>query len=135
MSDAGRAMERYIEAMNSGAIETMAEYIADTFHQTFYGLPEVTGVAGAQAYVTMLRAAYSELCQSIDDLLVDGDKVAMRATLRGVHTGAIRDIPASGNRIEMPYLCIAHVRNGKVERAWIALDKLEYLRQLGVGGG
>ena len=108
MSDAGRAMARYSEAMNSGAIETMGEYIADTFHQTFSGIPEVTGV---------------------------GDKVAMRGTLRGVHTGAIRDIPASGNRIEMPYLCIAHVRNGKVERAWIALDKLEYLRQLGVGGG
>ncbi len=132
MSDARRAMERYIEAMNSGAIETMGEYIADTFNQTFYGFPEVVGVSGARAYVTMLRAAYSELHQSIDEMLVDGDKVAMRGTLRGVHTGAIRGIPPSGNRIEMPYLCIAHVRNGQVERAWIALDKLEYLRQLGV---
>ncbi len=132
MSDARRAMERYIEAMNSGAIEMMGEYIADTYQQTFYGFPDVNGVAGAQAYVTMLRSAYSEMHQSIDDILVDGDKVAMHATLRGVHTGAIRGIPASGNRIEMPYLCIAHVRNGKVERAWVALDKLEYLRQLGV---
>jgi predicted ester cyclase len=80
----------------------------------------------------MLRTAFPDLEQTIDDIVATDDKVAFRATLRGTHLGALRTIAATGKRIEMPYHVFAEVVDGKLSRAWVVLDKFDYLQQLGV---
>lgn len=132
MSKAKIAAERYIQAMNSGKLDDLAEFVAPDFQQIMYGFPEVNGLDGARGYITMLRSAYPDLQQSIDDIVADDEKAAFRGTLRGTHLGALRTIPPSGNQIDLSYLTISHVANGKLTRIWIALDKLDYLQQLGV---
>jgi predicted ester cyclase len=131
MSDNPNAIERYVAVMNDGSTEQLAAIVTDDFQQLLYGFPTAHGVAGARDYVTMLRTAFPDLQQSIDDMVVSADKIAMRGTLRGTHQGELRQIPPSGNRIDMPYLAIAHLTDGKLSHIWIALDKLEYLQQLG----
>ncbi|MEZ4864208.1 MAG: ester cyclase [Caldilineaceae bacterium] len=132
MSTAKTAAERYINAMNTGTLDDLAEFVAPDFEQIFYGFPTVQGLEGANAYITMLRAAYPDLVQTIDDLVADGNKVAFHGTLRGTQLGPLRTVAPSGNQIELPYLALAHTVAGKLTRIWIAADKLDYLQQLGV---
>lgn len=131
MSNGRKLMERYLGAMNDGNVDDMEEYLAADYKQIIYGLPEVNGIEEAKGYVSTLRSALSNLNQTIDDVMESGDKIAMRATIRGVHTGELRGIPPSGNQIEMPYVAFAYVVDGKVSRLYIALDKFGYLQQLG----
>lgn len=132
MSKTSTAAERFINAMNTGNLEEMEEFIAPDFHQVMYGFPDLIGLDGAKGYVTMLRSAFPDLEQTIDDIVATDDKIAFRATLRGTHTGALRTIAPTGNRIEMPYHVFAEVVDGKLTRTWVVLDKMEYLQQLGV---
>jgi ketosteroid isomerase-like protein len=56
-------------------------------------------------------------------------------TLAGTPTGTFRspqgDIPATGNRIQLRYASVRHIRDGKVASEHLYFDQLEFLQQLG----
>lgn len=49
--------------------------------------------------VTDYRAAFPDLRTTLEDVLVDGDRVAVRGTDRGTHRGDFMGFPASGREV------------------------------------
>jgi predicted ester cyclase len=83
--------------------------------------------------VTMLRAAFPDWHFAVDDALAADDKVIIRATLSGVHTGApYRGKPASGRAVTFSGIDILRVIDGKVVQIWAEYDYLVLLQQLGM---
>ena len=78
------------------------------------------------------REALPDLRLSADDVIVAGDKIVIRSVAHAVHTGPYLGIPATGKRIERPYINIFRVENDKVVEEWSLGDDLGVLRQLGV---
>ena len=75
----------------------------------------------------------------IDDIIAEGDKVAVRMTVSGTHTGPIRDIPPTGKRISVDYVHWFRLADGKVAELWAVRDDLNeadlrgaVLRQVGL---
>ena len=69
---------------------------------------------------------------SIEDIFAEEDKVALRAIVRGIHTGDILGIPASGNKIEWGQILIFRVENGKIVEMWEDYDAVGLMQQLGM---
>jgi predicted ester cyclase len=81
--------------------------------------------------------AYSEVAFPryelvIQDMVAEGDKVAVRATLRATHQGVLMGIPPTGKHIEVPAIIIYRVDGGKIVQHWMNVDNLGLLQQLGV---
>jgi steroid delta-isomerase-like uncharacterized protein len=125
-------VEKWIKAYNEGDLEAFDEIISADFEQKIYGLPDVNGLEGYKEYISMIHTAYPDIETTIDDMVVGDHKVAILATARGTHEGPLRGIPASGNKVEISYIGIFHIENGKIAKSWAALDKYDYLQQLGV---
>lgn len=78
----------------------------------------------------VLYAAFPDMHSSIDDILVDGDKVAVRATSTGTHDAEWMGVPATGRHIAFEYAEFYRVADGKVTEYWCLPDMGGLMRQL-----
>lgn len=69
-------------------------------------------------FQNILRPALSNLAVTIHDQIAEGDKVTTRKTLRGVHTGALLGVPATGREVAISVIDIVRVRDGKYAEHW-----------------
>ena len=90
-----------------------------------------SGIKGALALLQSYATPFPDFHLAIDDLLAEGDKVTIRWTFTGTHSGPL----TVGKRVKVPN-CIAiyRVTDGKISEGTMAWNKYELLRQLGVVG-
>ena len=73
------------------------------------------------------------------NLVAQGDFVVGEFTGRGTHTGTLKgptgEIPATGRRVEMSFVEVYRLRNGKISEGRIYFDTGTMLAQLGISPG
>ena len=74
----------------------------------------------------------SDVHYDIEDIIAEGDKVAVRMTQSGTHTGTVRDIPPTGKRFSVDYVQRFRVADGKIAEMWAVRDYLSRMQQLGL---
>jgi len=86
--------------------------------------------------IKAFRAGAPDLHVTIDDMIAEGDKVALRWTTRGTERGSVRTplgvTPATERAIDIPGINIFRVVNGKIAEEWIVWDTLGWAQQLGL---
>ena len=78
----------------------------------------------------MVRPAFPDFTNSVEELIAEGDKVAACLTYRGTHLGEIYDIEGTGRQIRYIGTAIFVFRDGLISNAWVLGDRLELLKQL-----
>jgi len=69
--------------------------------------------------------------QEIQQLIADGDIVAVRVRYSGTQTGPMGPFPPSGRKVAIPFLGFLRLENGKIAEIWVEWDNLAALTQLG----
>jgi len=95
------------------------------------GTAEHRGVGPFRIFYDNLRTALPDLHVTVDDILAEGDKVAVRLTAIGTHKQEAMGLRATGRRVTIPAIVIVRVANGKVAQAWNSIDHLGLLKQIG----
>ena len=126
---------RYIEELNKGkaaALAAMDElYAADlVFHGG--GGEETRGIENYKQFVSEFFKAFPDLHWTIDDILVEGDKVVARFTLTGTHKGEFMGIPRTNRKVTMWVISIDRIVGGKFVEEWERMDTLGFVQQLGL---
>jgi len=66
----------------------------------------------------------------IFDMVAEGDKVATRGKTTMVHRGEFQGIPATGKSIELHWLDIMRIENGRNAEEWLSMDLMGLMQQL-----
>ena len=82
-------------------------------------------------YLVTWRAAFPDLQITVEDLLAEGDRVAVRLTVRGTHRGAFLGLPPTGRRVAVGGMELYRLAAGRIVERWAVVDTLALLRQLG----
>jgi steroid delta-isomerase-like uncharacterized protein len=99
----------------------------------FYGwAPEPLDADGHREFMSALLTAFPDSKFLIDDVIADGDKVAVRHRLQGTHQAELQGIPATGRQVEVAGIVIFRVENGRIAEAWLNADIMGMMQQLGV---
>jgi predicted ester cyclase len=126
---ARRLYEEVISAGNWATADELLEVnLADYSNPP--GWPE--GREGAKQNIGYIRSAFSGWNFTIEDLIAEGDKVVLRGTLRGRHTGEFFGIFPTSKAVEISGMHILTIKDGKVTEHWANNDDLKLMRQLGV---
>ena len=88
------------------------------------------GLEGAKQLID-LWSAFSERKLTIEDSIAEGDKVAVRFSITGKHTGEMMGIAPTGKTIHIIGTGIFRVVDGKTTDNWVNFDALGLLQQLG----
>jgi predicted ester cyclase len=90
------------------------------------------GPEGFKNYVTTFTTAFPDLHLTIDDMVAEGDKVAMRLTARGTHKGDFMGIAPTGKQFTASGIVIQRIAGNKMAEGWLVNDVLGIMQQLGV---
>ena len=86
---------------------------------------------GFKQSISTFRTIFPDLHLTVEDVIAEGDKVAMRGTGRGTQKAAWGDIPATGKLVTYSWINISRLANGKIVELWAMPDALGILQQLG----
>jgi steroid delta-isomerase-like uncharacterized protein len=90
-------------------------------------------IVGPREYgdtVADYRAAFPDHHTTLEDVLVDGDRVVIRGTDRGTHRGDFMGFPASGHEVTTTWIEIFRMENGKAAEGWLESDLATLRSQL-----
>jgi predicted ester cyclase len=118
------------QVWNRGRVEQASAFLAPTFvsHNGF-GVQ----IVGPQEYgqsVRGLRAAFPDFHTTIEDVIVEGDRVAVRGTDRGTHAAEFLGHPATGRQTVNTWIEIFRLQDGKAVEGWVEADTRRFEEQL-----
>jgi steroid delta-isomerase-like uncharacterized protein len=113
-------MHRLVEELNHGNLAIIDEVFSPTFvlHDAHH--PHwPRGLEGARQMVTVMRTAAPDLQLTVEDMVAEGDKVVVRWTFRGTHTGAsVSGTPPTGKPLTALAIGIYRFVDGKIAEDW-----------------
>jgi steroid delta-isomerase-like uncharacterized protein len=134
MSETNKAISRRAieECFNQGNLAAVDEVFSADFVDNAAppGLP--AGPEGFKQLVTMYRTAFPDVQINIEDIVAEGDRVALRWTAKGTHLGELMGIPATGKPVTVTGIDIDRIAGGKIAEHWGAFDQLGMMQQIGV---
>jgi predicted ester cyclase len=91
---------------------------------------KVQGLDGFKDYVKMIRSAFPDFYNTIEELIAEDDKVVARLTYSGTHEGEICGIAPTGRRVSYSGMAIFRLTDNKILSGWILSDTLSLIKQL-----
>jgi steroid delta-isomerase-like uncharacterized protein len=126
---------RFLEEMNKGEAAAMA--VADKSLATNFVFHSATGedirgLKDFKQHTSEIYRAFPDFHFTVDDIVVEGDKVVTRWTLTGTHKGEFMGIPPTNKKVKVWAITIDRIAGGKFVEEWERLDTLGFMQQLGV---
>ncbi len=127
------AARRYNEEVwGKGNLDVIDEVFADNYRYLNPPPQMRPTKEGFKEWVRYFRSAFNVLGTTVDDIVADGDKVAVRWTTRIRHGGEAFGIPATNKETTLSRIHILRFENGKVVEEWAEADRLGMMQRLGV---
>jgi len=76
--------------------------------------------------------AFPDMHVTIDDMVAEGDKVAMRVTMTGTHKGEFMGVPPTNKKVTFSLIAIDRFAGGKIVENHGEYNALDVMRQLGL---
>ena len=124
----------FYEPFNTGDTSVYDTILAEDWVDTPLGPGQQPGRAGFPPVIAMFRAIFPDLQVTPEDVIVSGNKAAVRSTIRATHEGELFGIPGTGRQIEFMAIDIHEVANGQIVHTWHVEDFLSVLFQIGAFG-
>jgi steroid delta-isomerase-like uncharacterized protein len=119
------------QGMNRRDLDVFDELLAPNYVNHDLPAP-VPGPAGMKQVLTMFTEAFPDMQITLADVLAEGDKVVTRGSWTGTHKGPFMGIPATGKPVDVKFIDMWRVENGKAVENWVQMDMLGLMQQLGV---
>jgi steroid delta-isomerase-like uncharacterized protein len=81
-------------------------------------------------HIAEVEAAFPEYELVPEQLVAEGDLVAMRGTFRGRHAGSFAGIPATGRVVSASLMIFYRIAEGRIAEHWLQLDGAALVAQL-----
>jgi steroid delta-isomerase-like uncharacterized protein len=126
-----RIMERFTsEFLTTGDAALAEEFLSPDIVLHFAGQQQ----RGRDTYLAVVAAngdTFEDLVWTVEEMVADGDAVAVRYTMTGTHRGDFAGIPPTGNAVVAQSMAFYRLADGQIVEERAQLDMLGILQQLG----
>ena len=122
-----------VEAINGRDLGALDGLIAADLRRHSAATPEVE-VRSLDDFKTFLQADFASFPDSrvtVNRIMSEDDMVALHATYAATQEGPMGPFPATGKRMEVPFIGMLRIADGKIAEMWVEWDNLAGLTQLG----
>jgi len=120
----------FTEIFNQGKFEAANEIYAPDFVN--HGQTRDIGLKEDQDAAREWRQAIPDLVMTVDQILAEGDLVAVLWSGKRTNSSTSNGLPATGKDIHARGITIWRVADGKLKEEWSAFDELRLRQQLGL---
>jgi steroid delta-isomerase-like uncharacterized protein len=119
------------EAATEGNLDILDTLLARDFVDHGVFGRDSAGRDAAKQELQRLRTAFPDFEATVEDIIAEGDLVAMRVTLSGTHEGEFMGIEPTGASFTVQNMVFTRIENGTIAERWTQPDTLGLLKQLG----
>jgi len=117
-------MHRFIEEVyHKGNMDVFDEVFAENC--IIHINEKTASLETAKRQTRMINGMYRDIKVTIDDIIAEGDLVAMRVTFKGIFR-------RNGNEMTLPSITFCRFKDEKVIEIWRAFDNAYIFKQLGI---
>lgn len=135
MYEGAKAATRYFfeEVLNGRRLDVFDETHAADLVVHDPGVPggEIRGRDACKRFIGMMSRALPDYHFTVYELLAEGQYTVARWTVTGTHEGEYPGTAPTGARVTMAGISIDRREGEKVVEAWVQMDNLGLLRQVG----
>jgi len=124
-----RVVLKFLEVMDRKQFDQVDAMMAPDMQLHFSGLH--FDRAGAMGVVVSSYESFSDLRHDVIETIAAGDRVVVRATLRGTHTGLFEGLAPTGRTIEVGQIVIMRVAGNQIAEIHEEVDGMVVMQQLG----
>lgn len=125
-----RTVKRYPKAVSAGEFDVIEDICTESV-VNHTPLADVEGHAALKEYEARIHEAFPGFDVSFDDLLVEGDRVAMRLTITGVHQGPMMHIEPTETEVTFGNTVFHRMEDELIAERWVQPDVFGILVQIG----
>jgi steroid delta-isomerase-like uncharacterized protein len=122
-----------IEAVNDRDFDALDSFVAPDVRRHCGATPgvQIESLDNFKKFLHQDLAGVPDANQKVNFIFADERMVAVHVTYHGTQTGQIGPFPPSGKKIELPFIGLLRVEDGKIAEIWVEWDNLNLLTQLG----
>ncbi|NNE01553.1 MAG: SnoaL-like domain-containing protein [Eudoraea sp.] len=126
-------LNTYIDSCwNAKKLGMLTEIISDDFIRNLNGIPVAKGAIELESHINIYIKAFPNLEVTIDESIVQGNKIISTWTFTGANTGEFTEFEATGKKTKVNGVSIVHYdADGKMSREDTYYNELYLLQQLG----
>jgi len=123
----------FVEGFGEGRLDVVDEALApDAVDRHPFEPDEPDFRAHLKGAITMFRSAIPDLTAHVEDIVAEGDRVAVRVRMTGTHTGTpLFGVPAAGRSVDVEqFHFIDCDEQGRGTRHWANVGVPEVMQQI-----
>lgn len=126
-----RTARRYFEEMWNRLDPGVANQIVAPDVVGHIGGTTVRGRPALDQRIAFIGKLYSKMRFTVDDVIAEGDRVVVRWTQHGTHSGAVLGPATAGKSFTVSGMNAFRFKDGRIAEIWIVSDDLGELEQVG----
>ena len=132
-SENKEVVQGFVAAGNNRDYDRLTEYVADDVVRHCQATPglEVTTLDQFIAFMEADVAVCPDSRVEVQQMVADGDRVAIWATYTGTQEGQMGPFPPSGKQMVLEFAAIFRFEDARIVEFWVTWDNMAALAQLG----
>src|SRR5271165_4890615 len=116
-------VERLHRLWSTGDLSVIPDLYAPNFTAHFPFGWEFNGHSGVREFIEDVRRAFSGWTETVQDIIIEGDKVVCRYVSTGVHDGLFRGQAPTGERIVVDEISIFRFEGPLITEQWCVTSR------------
>ncbi len=136
-TDANKVLVRrwFHDVLNQRDLDVAKQICAKDMIFRAWHWPELNGFEGLEQFLAVMQNSCPDFHYSIEEMLAEGDKVFVRWTFTGTHSGEIMGVAPTQKFVTVPGMATFRIVEGKIAEHfgyWDALGMLQWLSAIEV---
>ena len=133
MQSNSNVVRRFIEeVLNQGKVDAAGQFFWEDMVEQVPLPGQGPGLEGLKDALRGLRSAFPDMHWSVQEQIVEGDKVLSRFEWNGTHRGLFLGVLATDRPVSVWGMVIDRFEGGKIKETRIIMDTLGLMMQLGM---
>lgn len=121
---------QHARVWSAGDVALVDELYTEDFVGHFPGATRIEGRDALKTFILEHREAFPDWRESVQMLIVEGDRAASRFVSTGTHEGEFMGVPASGRSVRLDEAAWFRMRDGRIAEQWAFVDVSSMAQQL-----
>jgi steroid delta-isomerase-like uncharacterized protein len=120
----------FYAALTDGKFNVIDELVSEAFIEHEETPTDADGRDGLHELFKAMHDAFSDFAITIEDMVAEGDKVFVRATMQGIQRAEFLGIPSKGKPMLVPVADVLRFEQGRIVEHWGLMDTGQLMDQL-----
>lgn len=119
---------RYFDAFNRADFSQLDQIVTADYGDRLEG--QTPGIHVIRSYLEGLKASFPDFTWTIEQIVAEGDRVAVMNRVSGTHRADFGGLKATGNKVDFRAFQIYRIEGGKLAEHWEVADFATFQSQL-----